>query len=133
MQPEIPKVAASPLPIVTSAVLTTPVCDAAASYANLPPSVVATSSEVISIVPPVPTPPQPPAAAEVSFAELAWKELEKPTSWVTISDWEDYKKKHGLSSFDELSFLGDDEIKELDSKLTTIPLKKFKKYMDEIK
>jgi hypothetical protein len=95
-------------------------------------SVVPTPPEVIDFVP-IPTPSQPPAAAEISFAELAWKELEKPASWVTLSDWETYKVKHGLSSFDELSFLGDAEIEELDSKLTTIPLKKFKKYMENIK
>ncbi len=76
--------------------------------------------------------PKPPNSAEISYAELAWKELEKPTSWIVQSDWETFKVKHGLSTFDELTFLGDSEMAELESKLTTIPLKKFKKYMENI-
>ena len=126
MQSESPKLRALPMPIEGSAIMDT----SSPAVATSP--IVATLPEVIGVEL-VPTPPRQPVAAEISFAELAWKELEKPTSWITSSDWETYKVKHGLSSFDELSFLGDAEIEELDSKLTTIPLKKFKKYMENVK
>jgi hypothetical protein len=134
MQSKSPKLSAAvddastPAPPRQQLATPTPVLTSVAAYPA--PSVICNVTEVTDVASAPST--QPPAPAEISYAELAWKELDKPTSWILPTDWENYKVKHGLSCFEELSFLGESEVEELESKLTTIPLKKFKKYMENV-
>jgi hypothetical protein len=60
---------------------------------------------------------------------MAWRLLENDVSWHDPSQKHAYKTKHGLEGYDDLEFLGSEEIDELSSLLTTVPLRKLKKLM----
>jgi hypothetical protein len=60
---------------------------------------------------------------------MAWRILENDASWHDPSQKLAYKTKHGLEGYDDLEFLGSEEIEELSILLTTVPLRKFRKLM----
>ena len=68
--------------------------------------------------------------------EAGWKVITNSASWKTSSEMDIWLTKHGLveSGSDELTYLDleyldDTEIEELSSLLTTVPLRKFKKFI----
>jgi len=68
--------------------------------------------------------------------EAAWKVIKNPNSWKTSSEMDAWLTKHGLVEsgsetvpYLDLEYLDDTEVEELSHLLTTVPLRKFKKFM----
>ena len=69
-------------------------------------------------------------AGQLAIYDEAWSLLESDTSWIQSVDRNSFLSKHGLTKAADLAYLGDDEVAELEKLLTTVPLRKIKKWMD---
>ena len=61
--------------------------------------------------------------------EQAWDVLSKEASWKSVEAKHEWHERLGAHDVSALEFLMDEEIDELEQWLTTIPFRRFKKFM----
>ena len=62
--------------------------------------------------------------------QLAWDQLTDDKSWLVASEKVDIStEKFGISCWEDLRFLNENETEELMGKLKTVPARKFETYM----
>ena len=64
-----------------------------------------------------------------NLLELAWDVLSKDSSWKSVEAKHEWHHRLGAHDVSALEFLMDEEIDDLEQWLTTIPFRRFKKFM----